>query len=76
MRTEIFSEENGDRPHVPNVAIVITDGRSSHHERPDQFKDPIPQAQLAEAEGISVYVVGGNGNLISLFNSRWFQSIH
>jgi len=26
MRTEIFNAANGDRPDVPNVAILITDG--------------------------------------------------
>jgi hypothetical protein len=26
MRTQIFNSANGDRPDVPNVAILITDG--------------------------------------------------
>jgi len=26
MRTEIFNRAHGDRPHVENVAVLITDG--------------------------------------------------
>ena len=58
MREELFTEENGDRPDIPNVAIVITDGHSSHFEMPWRYSNPIPQATLAKDEGIKLFVVG------------------
>ena len=32
MRDEMFTEENGDRAGVPNIAIIITDGASNRDE--------------------------------------------
>ena len=29
LRSEVFNQANGDRPEVPNVAIIITDGISN-----------------------------------------------
>lgn len=53
MRTRMFTQEFGDRPHVPNVAIVITDGNSTvHSER------TIPEAKLAHDEGIDLFAIG------------------
>ena len=56
--TEVFTESNGDRKGVNNVAIVLTDGRSSHSEN-SRFKDPVPMARAVESDGIMVYGVGG-----------------
>ena len=53
MRELMFSEENGDRPGVPNVAIVITDGISNI-----DAKRTIPEALKAHQKGIHVYAVG------------------
>ena len=40
MRTEIFNTANGDRSHVPNVAILITDGIPTRevNELPDEVR--------------------------------------
>jgi Mg-chelatase subunit ChlD len=53
MRTEMFTAANGDRPDVPNVAIVITDGVSNINAR-----RTIPEAVEAQRSGITVYAIG------------------
>lgn len=57
-REDIFSKRYGDRPDIPNVVIVITDGHSSHIEMPRRYSDPLPQATLAKQQGIQIFVVG------------------
>ena len=52
MRTEVFNSI-GDRPDVPNLSIVITDGISTVS--PDQT---IPNANDAKREGIRMLAVG------------------
>jgi Mg-chelatase subunit ChlD len=53
MRTEMFTPANGDRPDIPNVAIVVTDGVSNINSR-----RTIPEAEQARAEGIHIYAIG------------------
>ena len=53
MRTQMFTAANGDRPGVPNVAIVITDGVSNINSR-----RTIPEAEQARAAGIHIYAIG------------------
>ena len=53
MRTEMFTAANGDRPDIPNVCIVLTDGVSNINAR-----QTIPQAEMARDEGIHIYVIG------------------
>ena len=53
MRTQMYTAANGDRPGVPNVAIVITDGVSNINSR-----RTIPEAEQARAEGIHIYAIG------------------
>ena len=53
MRLHQFVEANGDRPDVPNVAIVITDGASTEDQN-----QTIPEAQLAHEAGIQIISVG------------------
>ena len=50
---QMFRPENGDRPHVENMAIIITDGVSNINAR-----RTIPEAEQARAEGIHIYVIG------------------
>ena len=50
MRTQQFTEANGDRPGVPNVAILLTDGEST--ENPE---NTIPEAADARADGITIF---------------------
>ena len=50
-RTECFSQENGDRPDVQNVAIMITDGVPY----PEDRRDPaINEAQILMDSGINI----------------------
>ena len=53
MKDVQFTAENGDRPDVPNIAIVLTDGASNVNE-----SLTIPLAEMARAEGITIYSIG------------------
>ena len=53
MRTEMFIAVNGDRPNVPNIAIVVTDGVSNINSR-----RTIPEAETARADNIHIYAIG------------------
>lgn len=49
----MFLQEKGDRPNVPNIGIVITDGESN--------RDPertIPTANSAKDKGIILFSIG------------------
>ena len=52
MRTKVFTQR-GDRPNVPNMGIVITDGESNIDAR-----NTIPNAQRARRDGIIMFAVG------------------
>ncbi|XP_064601374.1 collagen alpha-4(VI) chain-like [Liolophura sinensis] len=47
-----FTSEHGDRPGIPNIAILITDGRSTH---PDQTAS---EQALLKAAGVRVFAIG------------------
>ena len=53
MRTEMYTQANGDRPNVDNIAIVVTDGISNINSR-----RTIPDAEQARAAGIHIYAIG------------------
>ena len=53
MREQQFRPERGDRPNVENIAIVITDGRSTYDN-----ESTIPEAVLSRAAGIQIFAVG------------------
>lgn len=53
MRNEIFQRNNGDREGVPNIAIVVTDGRSNMNEHETKL-----EADLAKESGIRIIAVG------------------
>ncbi|KAL3854733.1 hypothetical protein ACJMK2_013983 [Sinanodonta woodiana] len=53
MREQLFSFRNGDRPDVPNVAVILTDGVSNIN-----AGRTVPEAQLARADGIHIYAIG------------------
>ena len=55
VRTEMFTEVNGDRDDVQNVAIVVTDGVSQGN--------PIQSADEAKSEGIHIFAIGIGSNL-------------
>jgi len=52
MRTVIFSPNNGDRPEVNNVGIIITDGQS------DDNRATVDEAQAVKAAGIRMFAIG------------------
>ncbi|XP_061195997.1 collagen alpha-1(XIV) chain-like [Saccostrea echinata] len=53
MHEEMFSEGNGDRPGVPNICVVITDGVSNiNHRR------TIPEAKQARRKRIHIFAIG------------------
>ena len=53
MRTEMFSVPNGDRPSIPNICIVVTDGVSNINSR-----RTVPEAEHAQVDGIHIYAIG------------------
>jgi len=48
----VFKAVNGDRPNAPNVAVIITDGRSNNNTY------TVQQANLAKSLGIHMIAVG------------------
>ena len=52
-RTQLFNEQNGDRKNVPDLAVLITDGRSLI-----DIKNTIPNAQALKREGIQIICIG------------------
>ena len=53
MRTEIFNTANGDRPDVPDVAVLITDGN------PTREVDELPEeVRRIKNRGIRIVGVG------------------
>ncbi len=53
MRTSVFSDQNGDRPYAPNIAILITDGVSNK----DKIRT-VPEAEKARSSGITIIALG------------------
>lgn len=48
-----MNKDNGDRPKVPNICILITDGVSKINRRRNIFK-----AEYAKASGINIFAIG------------------
>lgn len=53
MRTQIFNTANGDRPSVPNVCLLITDGVPTR-----EVEDLADEVQMVRAAGIRVIGIG------------------
>lgn len=53
MHEEMFNETNGDRPGVPNICIIMTDGVSNVN-----YPRTIPEAEIAKQKGIHIYAIG------------------
>ena len=53
MYHDMFVEDKGDRPNVPNIGLVITDGVSNRDENLT-----IPEADNARSRGIMMIAVG------------------
>ena len=59
-RTECFSAANGDRPNVPNLAIVVTDGVPF----PDSRRSPaLDEAKALKDSGATVISIGITDNI-------------
>jgi len=52
-RTQLFSDQNGARPGVPKILILITDGTANIEELMT-----IPEANTTKAAGIQIFTVG------------------
>ncbi|XP_064611810.1 uncharacterized protein LOC135475797 [Liolophura sinensis] len=52
LKEEMFTKPNGDRPHVPNVAVVLTDGFSKDAYATQYY------ANESKKLGISIFAVG------------------
>lgn len=52
LRTLMFVKSNGDRPDVPNVAILLTDTASQHN-----VKEAMSEADKAKARGITIFAI-------------------
>jgi collagen type VI alpha len=52
MRTVLFNSAVGDRPSVPNVGILVSDGHSNIYQN-----NTIPEAALAKAANITMLSV-------------------
>lgn len=52
MANKMFTQPNGDRPGIPNIAIVMTDGRSNNP------PNTANEAKKVQKAGINVYAVG------------------
>ena len=52
-REMMFTEQNGARPGVPKILILLTDGTANFEE-----SNTMPEANLTKAAGIKLYTVG------------------
>ena len=53
MHAEMFTEANGDRPGVPNICIIMTDGVSNIN-----YQRTISEAETSREKGIHIYAIG------------------
>lgn len=53
MHIEMFTQANGDRLNVDNIAFMITDGISNIN-----YRRTIPEAEAARTDGIHIYAIG------------------
>ncbi|WAR09890.1 CO6A3-like protein [Mya arenaria] len=52
-RNEMFTELQGDRPDIPNIAVIVTDGKSTINSN-----RTIPEAMETRRNGIQIYAIG------------------
>ena len=52
-RSQVFNIQNGDRPDIQNIAIIVTDGKSTF-----DSQKTIPYAQELQKDGVQVFSVG------------------
>lgn len=54
-RTRLFTEKNGDRKDVPNILILLTDGKQTQSV---YATSPLVQADLLRKEGVTILAIG------------------
>ena len=54
-RTRLFTERNGDRKDVPNILILLTDGKQTQSV---YATSPIVQADLLRKNGVTILTIG------------------
>lgn len=65
VRETMFRQENGDRRNVPNIAVVLTDGRSNN---PDETWQ---QALELRKSGSKIFVVGIGQGVSQVWTFEW-----
>lgn len=71
MREVMFRPENGDRPGIPNSAIIITDGVPRVPVDENQARAvTLQEASLARSQGINMFAVGIGPELTVNFLSQ------
>ena len=58
MRTKGFSRANGDRPNVPNVAVVVTDGNPTVPDEVTGTANTKSNATAAKDQDIIIFAIG------------------
>lgn len=68
IRTVLFTPSKGDRPGVPNILVVLTDGGGS-----DDKRRALDEAEYAKMSGIHVVTIGV-GDLVDVYTMNAMSS--
>jgi len=71
VRTEIFNRAHGDRPHVENVAVLITDGNPTW-----EVETLYDEVRNVKNDGIDIVAVGVTNAVGPVLSNNCTQFIH